>query len=186
MGSAQLQTRIGGLGGAAWIAFIAAVSVAFSMALACAIPFAAIATIAGTRMPVVGAIVLTGAAWLANQLVGYLILGYPITWDSLAWGAMIGISALAATGVVVAVKNGAPSTFAALTGGFVAAFATYEAVLYGATAFLPSGDAAFSFAVVIGIAWTNILALTGLLVLHRLAIAIGLLAPLRPQPAGYA
>jgi hypothetical protein len=59
--------------------------------------------------------------------------------------------------------------------------------LFSATALLPSGDDAFSFAVIAQILWTNLLALAGLLVLHRLAVAIGLLADdARDPAAGYA
>jgi precorrin-6A synthase len=38
-------------------------------------------------------IALVAVAWLANRTVGYLVLGYPRTWVSFAWGAPIGIAA---------------------------------------------------------------------------------------------
>lgn len=170
-----------------WIALVATSSVLFSLALACATPFAAIATVAATRMPVRLALTLTTAAWLVNQSVGYLLLGYPRTWDSFAWGAAIGLAALLAVGAVLLVQRWIASSLAALAGGFASAFFVYEAVLFSATALLPSGDEAFSFAVIAQILWTNLLALAGLLILHRLAVAIGLLADdARDRVAGYA
>jgi hypothetical protein len=170
-----------------WIAVVATSSALFSLALACATPFAAIATIAGTRMPTRLALTLTTVAWLVNQSVGYFLLGYPRTWDSFAWGAAIGLAALLAVGAVLLVQRWVASGLAALAGGFGSAFLVYEAVLFSATALLPSGDDAFSFAVIAQILWTNLLALAGLLVLHRLAVAIGLLADdARDPAAGYA
>jgi hypothetical protein len=88
-----------------WIAVVATSSALFSLALACATPFAAIATIAGTRMPTRLALTLTTVAWLVNQSVGYFLLGYPRTWDSFAWGAAIGLAALLAVGAVLLVQR---------------------------------------------------------------------------------
>jgi hypothetical protein len=60
--------------------------------------------------------------------------------------------------------------------GILVAFALYEILLFTATAVLPSGAGAFALPVVGRIFGINLVALAGLLVLHRLAIAIGLLA----------
>jgi hypothetical protein len=75
---------------ATWIALLGSSSVLFSFALACATPFAALAAIAGTRMPRHWALMLVGFAWAANQTIGYSILGYPRTTDSFGWGVAIG------------------------------------------------------------------------------------------------
>jgi hypothetical protein len=163
----------------AWISIAAVASVAFSLALACATPFAALATIASARTDRTTAFATIVAAWLANQLVGYLVLGYPRTWDSFAWGAVIGVAALLATEAVLAIR---PRTLLALAGAFTFAFVVYEAALFAATAVLPSGEGAFTPSVVFGILWTNLLALGLLLALHRLAVAAGLLLR-RPEPA---
>lgn len=174
-------------GDAIWIAVVAASSALFSLALACATPFAAIATIAGARMPARLALALTIVAWLVNQSVGYLLLDYPRTWHSFAWGAAIGLAALLAVGAVLLIQHRIASSLVALAGAFALAFLVYEAVLFSATALLPSGDEAFSFAVIAQIFWTNLLALAGLLVLHRVAVAVGLLADTtRDHAAGYA
>ncbi|MGO4560083.1 hypothetical protein [Mesorhizobium sp. 2RAF21] len=174
-------------GNVMWIALVATGSALFSLALACATPFAAIATIAGTRMSVRLALTLTTVAWLVNQSTGYLLLDYPRTWDSFAWGAAIGLAASLAVGAVMLIRRWIASGLFALAGGFASAFLVYEAVLFFATALLPSGDEAFSFAVIAQILWTNLLALAGLLIFHRLAVAIGLLAAdARDRATGYA
>lgn len=174
-------------GNALWAGIVAGASILFSLALACATPFAAIATVTGANMRPRAAFAVTGFAWLANQAVGYLVLGYPTTWDSFAWGAAIGVAALGAVAGVLAVRRRTSSGIAALLAGFVLAFFVYEAVLYSVTAFLPSGDEAFSLAVVMDIFWTNVLGLAGLLALHRLAVAVGMVAAApKGNAAGYA
>lgn len=158
----------------AWIAVVIGASLAFSLALACATPFAALATLAGSRMASGPARATVASAWFANQLVGYLLLGYPRTWDSFAWGAAIGVAALLAAEAVIAIRPRSPLR---LAGAFLASFAVYELALFAATAVLPSGPGAFAPRVVAGIFATNLLALAGLLALHRLAVGTGLLLP---------
>jgi len=158
--------------GALWVALVSVASVGFSLALACAMPFAAVAALGGTQMSARGAAALTAIAWFANQLVGYFILDYPTTWDSFAWGAIIGIAALLAVVAVSVLSQWLRLQWAALAVGFLLAFALYEVTLYAATAFLPSGDEAFSFAVVADIFWTNVAAFVALYLVHRLALAM--------------
>src|SRR3954462_4631533 len=92
-------------GVAIWIALVSGSSVLFSLALACATPFAALATVSGLALRRGPALALVGTAWLANQAVGYGLLNYPRTPDSFAWGAAIGIAALAATVSVLALRR---------------------------------------------------------------------------------
>jgi hypothetical protein len=166
------------VGTALWVALIAGASIVFSLALACATPFPALATIAGARMRLPGAAALVGAAWIANQAVGYLVLGYPRTWDSFAWGGVIGIVGLMAI-VPAAILVGRTSIGATIIAGFVLAFFLYELGLFAATAFLPSGPGAFAPSVVWRIFWINALALVLLLALHRVALTLGFL----PRPS---
>lgn len=183
MAHAGLHQNANRLGSALWIALVSVASILFSLALACAMPFAAVATVAGIWMPVRRAVLLTAVAWLANQFVGYLLLAYPTTWDSFAWGAAIGVSAVLSVAAVVIARHSLRSEWAALTAGFIAAFIIYEGTLYAATAILPSGDGAFSPAVVVEIFLTNTVALVGLIVLHRAALAIGLMPDRLPRNA---
>jgi hypothetical protein len=168
-----------------WILLLTAASVFVTLGMACATPFAALATLAALHMSRRDGLALIGIAWLADQAVGYGLLGYPRTANSVAWGVILGVGAVVALlaaraladrvrarGVVVA---GA----AAFAGGFVA----YQVVLVAATAVLASGAEAFSLPIVGWVLRVNLLSLAGLLVLYRLAVWIGLVtrAPLRAR-----
>jgi hypothetical protein len=131
----------------------------FSFALACATPFPALAALAALHLRRSDALALTGIAWVANQAIGYGFLGYPQTWDSFAWGGVIGLSALAATAVAVV--------------SFTAAFIAYEAALCGTTAFLPSGPEAFSAPIVMWILRVNALAFVALMLVQSLGDSLG-------------
>jgi hypothetical protein len=170
---------------ALWMALVAGLSVVGSLAFACAAPLAAIAALAATKMRAGDGVAMVVAAWLANQIVGYAVLGYPQTWDSFAWGAAIGIAAVIAFGAArVAVRPAMPE-LVSLAVALGAAFVAYEAVLFAATALLPSGDEAFSLAIVGQILAINAVAFAGLVLLHRAAIALQVLRPAgrAPEPA---
>lgn len=163
---------------ALWAVLIGGSSVVFSLVLACAVPFAALATASALLLPGRAALVLVGSAWLANQAVGYGWLGYPYTLSSLGWGVAIGLAALAATSVVGAFCRGLSLRVVAWSAGLVLAFATYQGVLIATSAVLPSGSGAFSPAIVGQLFVINLVALPGLVLLHRLGSALGVIGPL--------
>ncbi len=70
----------------AWVAVIAGASVALSLLFACVTPFVALAAVSAVVLPRRMALMAVLLAWFANQTVGYLVLGYPQTFDSYAWG----------------------------------------------------------------------------------------------------
>ena len=168
----------------AWIVVIAGSSLGFSLAFACATPFVALAAVAGSQLRARDACCAVLLAWLGNQSIGYLVLGYPRTWDSFAWGAVIGLAALAAavlarTTAVVPARLGARFSLA-----FAVSFAAYEGLLFAASFVLPSEGNAFALPIILRIFEVNIVAYLGLLVLHRLAIGVGLLrATVEARPA---
>jgi hypothetical protein len=174
---------------ALWVALVVAGSIGFSFALACATPFAALATLAVLNTPRRDLFALVGVAWLANQIMGYGFLAYPQTWDSFAWGGAIGIAvALAAVGAIaVANRLAYWGSARIIVAAFLAAFGLYELALYAASFVLPGSDAAFSLPVIWRIFYVNAIALAGLLVAHRLAMTAGLTvrsgAPRRPATA---
>jgi hypothetical protein len=152
-------------------------SVFGNLAFACAAPLAAIATVAATKMRAGEGLVLVCAAWLANKLVGYLILDYPQTWESFAWGGAIGIAAaLGFVGATVVAKTKMPE-LTTVAVAFAAAFAVFEASLFAATVLLPSSGEAFSLVIIARIFQINAIALIGLLAVHRAAMALKLLRP---------
>ena len=165
-----------------WILLLTAASVFVTLGMACATPFAALATLAALHMSRRDGLALIGIAWLADQAVGYGLLGYPRTGNSVAWGVILGVGAfgalLAAQTLADRVRDrgGVVAGAAAFAGAFVA----YQAVLVAATAVLASGPEAFSLPIVAWVLRVNLLSLAGLLILYRLAVWIGLVtrAPL--------
>lgn len=173
-------------GRAVWLTLIVVGGAGFSLFFACATPFAALATLAALKMERLEGPAVIGLIWLANQAIGYGILGYPWTWDSLAWGVTIGLSTILAYLVATALSTTRPVRLA-ISLPFVAAFATYEYSLYVAAFVLPGDAAAFAFAVVRQIFLVNLLALVSLLAVSQIALAAGLDArralPREPVPS---
>jgi hypothetical protein len=163
-----------------WIVLVASFTVLASLVLACAAPLSGVATFAVAKMRPTAGCIAVGLAWLANQLVGYVVLDYPQTWDNLGWGAAMGIAtALAFLGATAVSRTGMrDSSMTAI--GFAASFLIYEASLFAATAVLPSWDRAFSLRVLAWIFLINAVALMRLLVLHSCALALRLFKPLQP------
>ncbi|MEH6791869.1 hypothetical protein [Parasphingorhabdus sp.] len=90
------------------------------------------------------AVAWMGGVWIANQLVGYLILGYPRTMNSFAHGGSLLVASIAGLLVAVAVlKTRNDKGLASLALAFVAAFATYELLLLAA-AFVLGGIETFA------------------------------------------
>lgn len=160
-----------------WIAIITMASVACSLSFACATPFAAFAAAAALSLPRKQALFLVGSAWLANQLVGYGLLGYPQNANSFMWGAVIGGAALLAT-FACHKANGA---FANLSKPvltvvvFVTGVLVYQAAMLLAL-FTPLGNIAdFNVPMIKLVVGVDIVAFLGLLVVNELGRNVGLL-----------
>jgi hypothetical protein len=130
-----------------------------SFAFACATPFAAFAVVAAATLPLQSALLVTAAAWLVNQTIGFGFLHYPVDASTIIWGFVIGAAALAAAAISVAVLRLTQRTGAvvALAAALVGAYAAYELVLFSATPFL-GGAEDFTVAIVarlglLSIAW---------------------------------
>jgi hypothetical protein len=165
---------------AAWVAIIVAASLAFSFALACATPFAALAAAVALMLKPRDAFATAGLAWLGNQIVGYGLLAYPVDFESLAWGGVLGLSALLAAGAaILAERQTRTFGFAvAAACAFLAAFAAQQLTVLAATTFLPSGDGVFSTSVLLLVFSTNALAFAILMALYAIGEWIGM-APVR-------
>jgi hypothetical protein len=147
-----------------------------TLGMACATPFAALATLAALHMSRRDGLALIGIAWVADQAIGYGLLGYPRTANSFAWGVILGVGAFAALVAAQALVDRLRDRGAVLAGGlgFAGAFVAYQAVLVAATAALASGSEALSLPIVGSVLRVNLLSLAGLLILYRLAVWIGL------------
>jgi hypothetical protein len=165
-----------------WILLLTAASVFVTLGMACATPFAALATLGALHMSRRDGLALIGIAWLADQAVGYGLLGYPRTANSVAWGVILGVGAFVALLAAQALADRVRARGVVLAGAaaFAGAFVAYQAVLVAATAVLSSGSEAFSLPIVAWVLRVNLLSLAGLLILYRLAVWIGLVtrAPL--------
>jgi hypothetical protein len=113
-----------------------------SLVLACGTPFAAFAVVAAAILPLPPALLVVTAAWLVNQTIGFGLLHYPVDADTMLWGVLIGAGGLAATMTSASVLRAArrASTAVALGLALMAAYATYELVLFAAAVFLGGSE----------------------------------------------
>ena len=163
----------------AWLAVVVASIIAFSLVAACATPFAALAAVAALTLSRGDAVRITIALWLADQIVGYAIHGYPRTLESVVWGAAIGAAALLATWTALAVVSRLHATapLGRAVSALLAAFAVYEAALFAVAVSGLGGTENFTPAIVSRVLAVNGAAFVGLCVLHRVGGAIGLRHP---------
>lgn len=168
---------------ATWIVLLVAASTAFSLGFACATPFAAFAAAAALTMNRRSAMLLVGLVWLANQGIGFGVLHYPWTMDSLAWGIGLGIVALLSTlGAEFGAKHFiALNGIVASTVAFLSAFGVYEGLLFTTSMIFQSGVADYAPAIVARIFAINAIAFIGLLVVNRLGVSAGLVLEPRRQ-----
>lgn len=170
---------------ALWPALLAAASIAFSLGFACATPFAAVGAVAALTLNRRDALLLAAAAWLANQLVGFTILGYPWTVNAFEWGIALGVASVLAALVAQSTARSFEGRGAIVVpaAAFAAAFITYEAALFIAAAGLLGGVEEFTSPIVTRVLEVNAAAFGVFLVLSRLAIAGGLATKPVPRPA---
>ncbi len=161
-------------GRAVWTGLIVAAGTCMSLFFACATPFAALATLAASKTERRDTALAVAMVWLANQIIGYAFLGYPWRWDSLAWGAAIGIGAGMGLVAAIALAPTRKGPFA-VSLPFVGAFAAYEFTLYVASFLLPTEPYAFALRVVKEIFVVNAVSLVGLMFAHWVATMTGLL-----------
>lgn len=160
---------------AVWLALLVAASVAFSLGFSCAVPFAAFGAVAALTLERRDALMLVGAIWLANQLVGFGFLDYPRSVDTFVWGIVLGAVAILCT---IAARSAADrferrDMLIAALAAFTAAFAVYEGSLFVVSTTLLGGLEDFAPAIVARILEINAAAFFGLLILNRLGKAAG-------------
>jgi hypothetical protein len=173
-------------GRAIWVALIVISGPCLSLFFACVTPFAALATLAGLKLGRRDMIAVTGVVWLANQVIGYGFLDYPRTWDSAAWGLVIGASSALAVVAATALSTTRPAPLA-ISLPFVAAFAAFEFGLYLAGYLLPVSEGAFSASVVWHVFLVNGVTLCALMAVFHLAMMLWLLVRnSAPGPVGAA
>jgi hypothetical protein len=160
-----------------WLILLLLSSLVFSLGFACATPLAAFGALAAVVFSRRDALILCGAVWLVNQVVGYTILNYPCNVDSVSWGLALGSATILATvsSRWIYCHSKTPYLFR-LVAAFIAAFGVFEMTLYSASVFVLGGGQEFAVDIVTRILAINSGAFVGLLVLHWLAITGGLIS----------
>jgi hypothetical protein len=149
---------IGSVAGQSWFlpVLLVGISAVSSWEFACITPFVAFAVAAGYALSARGALLTVTAIWLANQAIGFAVLGYPWTVDTILWGFAIGAAALLAAVLACAtLRFGLRNNVAANGAAFVLAFAAYEGGLFLVT-FALGGQDAFTPAIVGHVALLNL------------------------------
>ena len=157
-----------------WIVLILIAGLGTSTVFACITPFAALATLAVLNLDRRDALVVAGLIWIVNQIIGYGLLGYPWTWNSVGWGLAIGASVGMAALATRVMSTERPVAFA-VSLPFMASFASFELTLYVAGFVLGGSAGAFSFSVIEHVLMVNVVALACLIVLFRLAMLTAML-----------
>jgi hypothetical protein len=169
-------SRISGWRPALWLALLVVAAVAFTLGLACAMPFAGLGAAAALTLSRRDALILTATAWLANQVIGFAFLSYPWTGHTVAWGVVLGfvavLTTLAANGLVGRIAG--RGIVSAALAGFAGAFVVYEGLLFLVSAAWLGGTEDFAPAIVAYILAVNAGAFFGLLALNRVGLTIGL------------
>lgn len=135
----------------AWPAALALTAIAGTLATACMMPFVALAAMAAATLPRGRAMATVGAAWGANQIIGFTLLNYPPTAYAFSWGAALGVAALAVVPVARHIARPGHLSAIRLLAAFAAGFIVYEALLFG-FAHLAGGVGSFTPAIVARIA----------------------------------
>jgi hypothetical protein len=159
-----------------WPAILAVTAVGGSLALTCVAPFVAFAVVTAGTLRLRSALGTMAVIWLANQALGFGVLGYPWTLNTMLWGLAIGGAAMLAT----VAASGALGRFRASAGwlrlplAFGAAFVVYETAIMAASFSLGNGDV-FAPALLGRLALIDAAWLGGLVLVHAVLAA-------RPQP----
>jgi hypothetical protein len=155
-----------------WLAILIAWTLASSVGLACATPFAALGAAAAVTLRGRDALLVGGMVWLINQCVGYTILRYPWTFNSVAWGIALGAATLLAVLAarwIYSLQRAIPSGLRRAT-AFAAAFLVFEAAIYAVAYFVLGGLEDFTVGIVSYIFAINAVTYLGLLVLYSLVM----------------
>ena len=153
-----------------WLAILVLASLIVSVLLSCATPFEAIGAAAAVTLARRDALLASGLTWLINQCVGYGMLGYPWTYNSVAWGLALGAATLVATlaaGALYQTRKALPSLLRS-TLAFAAAFLAFEVAIYAVAFFFLGGLQDFTTGIVSRVLVINAATFVGLIVIHSL------------------
>ncbi|MFY9986695.1 MAG: hypothetical protein WAK31_18165 [Chthoniobacterales bacterium] len=153
-----------------WLAILIGSSLVFSVGFACAAPFEAIGAAAAVTLARRDALLVSGVTWLINQCVGYGMLGYPWTFNSVAWGIALGAATLIATASAARMYHMKTAIYKGFRFGiaFATAFLVFEAAIYALALFSLGGLQDFTIGIVSHVFVINAATFVALVVLHSL------------------
>ncbi|MDB5725940.1 MAG: hypothetical protein JWQ16_2694 [Novosphingobium sp.] len=170
-----------------WILLLTLTSTATTLALGCAMPFAALAALAALYLRQRDGLILLLLAWSANQAVGFGLMNYPHDPKTLAWGIGLATAAIGSGVSAYAALARLPHLAPVLRTGaaFIAAFVAFKAVV-------------LVWALVLGGVGTTLspfyasrqfvrdgAILVGLLALYRAVVWAGLPKPIVPSKSAW-
>jgi hypothetical protein len=159
-----------------WLAVLVVATIAFTLVFACAAPFAAFGAAAALTLSRRDALVVTIALWLANQVTGFVVVGYPWTANSVAWAPALAVAAVLATvSAQWTVRRLAESRdIVQAVAALVLAFAVFEVAIFLVSAALLGGIEMFAPSIIGHVFVTNVAALAGLYGLNWVGARLGL------------
>lgn len=160
-----------------WLGLLVVGALASSYIFACATPFAALATAAALTLNRTQGVVFILATWLANQLIGYGILGYPQDAYSFTWGAVIGAAALVSLGAarITASRLTGLSEWMRISTCFAASLIASQLFMYAAALTPLGGIEGFSSEIIREVVTINAVAMVAIYAFNLLAVSVGLL-----------
>ncbi len=148
-----------------WPATLALVTILGTLASACMTPYIALAVVAAATMSRRHAVCTIGGVWLTAQMLGFTMLHYPTSAYAFAWGAALGIAALAAMSAASRIVGRDRPSLSRLLAAFALSFVVYEGLLLG-FAYVAGGLETFAPSVVLQIASNDGVWLAVLAMLH--------------------
>lgn len=167
------------------IVLLAGATTAAAAALGCATPFPAIAAIAALTMNTRDGLILVALSWIASQVIGFGLRGYPLDAEALGLAASIGGSAVVGLFAATMLLRHTPVSNVPLRAAvaLIGAFAAFKGAVLSPSLLLADGAHGFTSDVLARQAVRNLLFLAGLVALHRVALSVGLGLPVARKAA---
>lgn len=80
-----------------WFFLLTALGSTSNVVYTCTVPLVGFGVIAGSTLSRKKAVTMITTMWLVNQILGFTIHQYPLTFKTFVWGGVIGLGALLAT-----------------------------------------------------------------------------------------
>ncbi len=152
-----------------WAFLIFVLMAGGSFAYACGAPFAAVAALCAIEFKFKEGVATVLAAFLVNQLIGFLFLSYPVEASSIMWGVIIGVSMLVGFFTARMITRGSRLVSSSVI-AFLAAFTVFQGMIYLAALVL-GGTEAFTTEAIAWVFAINSVAFLGMLALYLTATA---------------